>query len=52
MTTPAFNLNWNNIHRIFLTSLLLATKYQDDQYYDNKAFEWAGGVNIQQLQRF
>ena len=32
-----------------LTAILLSAKYQDDFYYDNKAFEFAGGVNALHL---
>jgi len=34
---------------MILAALLLATKFQDDFYYDNKAFEFAGGVNVVHL---
>lgn len=47
-----FSLNPNNVHKILLACLLLATKFQDDRYYDNKAFEFAGGVNVAQLHRY
>lgn len=42
-------MNWNNVHKIFLTCLLLAVKFNDDIYYDNDAFSRAGGVTKQQL---
>jgi len=44
-----FRLNDLNIHKIVLTAILLAAKFQDDFYYDNKAFEFAGGVNAAHL---
>jgi hypothetical protein len=47
-----FSLNPTNVHKILLTCLMLATKFQDDRYYDNKTFEFAGGVNLAQLHRF
>jgi hypothetical protein len=37
------------VHKIILAAVLLATKFQDDFYYDNKAFEFAGGVNVLHL---
>lgn len=45
MSQPEFSLNRLNAHKMILASVLLATKFQDDFYYDNKAFEFAGGVN-------
>ncbi len=47
-----FCLNNYNVHRITLTTIMLATKYYDDYYYDNKTFELAGGVNTAHLARF
>ncbi len=38
MRMPDFSLNNLNVHKIILTAVLLAAKYQDDFYYDNKAF--------------
>jgi len=45
MAQEDFSLSRLNCHKILLTAILLATKFQDDFYYDNKAFEFAGGVN-------
>ena len=44
-----FRLNNFNVHKMVLTAILLAAKFQDDFYYDNKAFEFAGGVNAAHL---
>lgn len=49
LSQPAFTLSHRNIHKLMLTAILLAAKYQDDFYYDNKAFEFAGGVNALHL---
>jgi len=49
MSQPDFTLSQLNVHKVILTSLLLSTKFQDDFYYDNKAFEFAGGVNATHL---
>lgn len=49
MEEPDFSLNNLNVYKMVLTALLLAAKYQDDFYYDNKAFEFAGGVNASHL---
>ena len=52
LANSEFTINWLNVHKLFLTCILLATKFNDDFYYDNKAFELAGGVNVAQLMRF
>lgn len=49
MNESDFTLSNLNVHKVILTSLLLSTKFQDDFYYDNKAFEFAGGVNATHL---
>ena len=49
MAQPEFSLNRLNAHKMVLAAVLLAAKYQDDFYYDNKAFEFAGGVNALHL---
>jgi hypothetical protein len=38
MAQPEFSLNRLNAHKMVLAAVLLAAKYQDDFYYDNKAF--------------
>lgn len=38
MGQPEFSLNRLNAHKMLLTAVLLAAKFQDDFYYDNKAF--------------
>lgn len=47
-----FSLNWLNIHKLLLACILEAVKFNDDFYYDNKAFELAGGVTTNQLLTF
>ena len=47
-----FSLNWYNVHRIFLTCLTLAVKFNDDFYFDNLAFEKGGGIPVSQLFTF
>lgn len=38
LSDSTFSLNRLNIHKLVLAAVLLAAKYQDDFYYDNKAF--------------
>ena len=39
----------NNIHRIFLTSSLLAIKYNEDVFYKNDFYAKVGGVGLELL---
>lgn len=52
MAKDDFSLNWHNVHRILLTSIMMAVKFHDDIYFDNRAFEKGGGINIKQLLTF
>ena len=52
MEQEQFALNWLNVHRLLLSCLVLAVKLHDDHYYDNKAFQTAGGVNIVMLEKY
>ena len=52
MAEPEFTLNKFNVHRFFLTCLILAVKYNDDIYFDNLTFEKVGGVSMSQLFAF
>ena len=38
-----------NIHRLVLTSLLIATKWYDDTHFDNASFARAGGIPCEEL---
>ena len=42
-------LTENNIFKIFLTSLVLATKYNEDLYDDNGYFSKVGGVSLPEI---
>lgn len=52
LTVPDFNLSWYNIHRLLLTCIMLAVKFHNDVYFDNRSFEKGGGVGVQQLFTF
>jgi len=41
---PAFLVNSLNVHRIIITSVMLAAKYFDDHYYNNAYYGKVGGV--------
>lgn len=52
MAETDFSLNWNNVHRVILTCLMVAVKFHDDIYFDNLTFERGGGVSAAQLFNF
>jgi len=39
----------NNIHRLILTSCLIAIKYNEDDYYSNTHYSKVGGISMQEL---
>jgi hypothetical protein len=42
-------LTQNNVHRVILTSIMLAAKFQDDRYYDNRYYARLGGITLDEL---
>ena len=46
-----FVLNSHNIHRIILASLILAIKYNEDDYYSNEYYAKVGGIALKELNR-
>lgn len=44
-----FIVNSYNIHRIILTSVRLANKYNDDNFYKNSYFAKIGGISCNEL---
>jgi len=48
-SNPAFVVNSLNIHRLLITSVMLAAKFFDDHYYNNAYFAKVGGVPIQEI---
>jgi len=43
-SNPAFVVNSLNIHRLLITSVMLAAKFFDDQYFNNAYYAKVGGV--------
>ncbi len=39
----------NNIHRLVITSVLLAIKFNEDDYYSNNHYAKIGGISLQEL---
>lgn len=44
-------LTMRNVHRLFLASLVVATKYNEDMVYGNAHYAKAGGVHIREVNR-
>jgi len=44
-------LTMRNVHRIFLTSLVVAVKYHEDRIYSNSHYAKAGGVFLREVNR-
>lgn len=47
---PSF-INQYTIHRIIITGILIAAKYQDDIYFNNKYYARIGGVSTQEINK-
>lgn len=44
-------LNFNNIHRILLTSVIVAIKYNEDDFYKNTQYSKIGGIPLNELNK-
>lgn len=44
-------LTMRNVHRVFLASLVVATKYHEDLVYSNSHYAKAGGVQLKEVNR-
>lgn len=42
-------LSYHNIHRLILTSIVLAIKYNEDDYYSNTYYAKVGGITLEEL---
>lgn len=48
-TNPSFVVNSLNIHRLLITSVMLACKFFDDHYYHNAYYAKVGGVPLEEM---
>ena len=48
-TSENFILTRLNVHRIFITAVLLATKFYDDEVFKNSFYASLGGVTVKEL---
>ena len=46
-----FQLSRFNVHRLLVTSLMVASKFYEDLYIDNDSWATIAGVNLQELNR-
>ena len=44
-----FRLNYFNIHKLIVTSMLVSIKYNEDDYFSNSFYAKVGGVSITEL---
>ena len=44
-----FKLTYYNVHKLILASLIIAIKYNEDEYYSNKFYSKLGGVSISEI---
>jgi hypothetical protein len=45
----SLQLTYYNIHRIILSCMVLALKYNEDDYYSNKYYAKVGGISLKEL---
>lgn len=48
-TNTSFLVNSLNVHRLLITSMMLAAKFFDDQYFNNAYFGKVGGVTCKEI---
>ena len=44
-----FRLNYFNIHKLIVTSMLISIKYNEDDFFSNSFYAKVGGVSIREL---
>eukprot|EP00828_Plagiopyla_frontata_P037595 TRINITY_DN4937_c0_g1_i2.p3 TRINITY_DN4937_c0_g1~~TRINITY_DN4937_c0_g1_i2.p3 ORF type:complete len:115 (-),score=18.20 TRINITY_DN4937_c0_g1_i2:220-564(-) len=47
--SPAYTINDFNIHRLIITSVVIAAKFFDDHYFSNSHYAKVGGITNQEL---
>ena len=46
---PSFVLTKRNFHKFFITIMIVAAKFNDDEYYRNKYYSYVGGIGLEEL---
>ncbi|GLJ18719.1 hypothetical protein SUGI_0333980 [Cryptomeria japonica] len=49
LSNPNFRLTTHNMHMLTLTSLMVATKFLDDEHYSNEYFAKVGGLTLREM---
>ena len=44
-----FKLTYYNVHKLILASMIIAIKYNEDEYYSNKFYSKLGGVSVSEI---
>ena len=44
-----FRLNYFNIHKLIITSMLVSIKYNEDEYFSNNFYAKVGGISVKDL---
>ncbi|XP_039069257.1 cyclin-U4-1-like [Hibiscus syriacus] len=46
---PSLPINSYNVHRLLITSVMVAAKFMDDMYYNNAYYAKVGGINTMEM---
>ncbi|XP_076950463.1 cyclin-U4-1-like [Bidens hawaiensis] len=46
---PGLSINSFNVHRLLITSVMIAAKFMDDIYYNNAYYAKVGGISITEI---
>ncbi|KAL2460955.1 Cyclin-U4-1 [Abeliophyllum distichum] len=46
---PALPINSFNVHRLLITSVMIAAKFMDDLYYNNACYAQVGGISTTEM---
>ncbi|KAI3511305.1 hypothetical protein L1887_18454 [Cichorium endivia] len=46
---PALSINSFNVHRLLITSVMIAAKFMDDMYYNNAYYAKVGGISTTEM---
>ncbi|KAF5188323.1 Cyclin-u4-1 [Thalictrum thalictroides] len=46
---PSLPINSFNVHRLLITSVMVAAKFMDDMYYNNAYYAKVGGISITEM---
>jgi len=44
-------ISWNNIYKTFLAAIVIAIKFNEDEYDNNVTFAKVGGISVEELNK-